>query len=229
MQRIVITGLGVVSPIGNDVDEFKSNLFAGRGGIGFISFPFRGEQVRFPAAEVKNFKIEDYIDARKAALLDRFSQFAVGAAHQAFRDSGLSLTPEETERMGVIVGTGVGGMNTIEDSYHKLLDPAGPGRVHPFTIPRLMANAGASQISMTLGVTGPGFSVASACADWSSAISTMWSPRGVSEICSTRRSATLMRRVINPLSSRRQRSLEVRLSLTPRCPVSSLTLAGRLV
>jgi nodulation protein E len=162
MQRIFITGLGVVSPIGNSVGDFKSNLFAGRGGIGVISFPFRGEEVRFPAAEVKNFRIEDYIDAKKVTFLDRFSQFAVGAACQALRDSGLSPTPEEAERMGVIIGSGVGGMNTLEDSYHKLLE--GPGRVHPFTIPRLMVNAAASQISMTLGITGPGFSVASACA-----------------------------------------------------------------
>jgi nodulation protein E len=164
MQHIVITGLGVVSPIGNSVKDFRDNLFAGRGGIGVMSFPFRGQEVHFPAAEVKNFKIEDYMDAKKALLLDRFSQFAVGAAKQAFEDSGLSLSPEEAERTGVIVGTGVGGQNTLEESYHKLLDPNGSGRVHPFTIPRLMVNAGSSHISMNLGITGPGFTVASACA-----------------------------------------------------------------
>lgn len=164
MQRIVITGLGVVSPIGNSVKTFQSNLFAGRGGIGTMSFPFRGQEVRFPAAEVKGFSFDGVIDPKKASMMDRFSQLAVVAAHQAFLDSGLSLSEEEAQRMGAVIGTGVGGQNTLEDSYHKLLDPGAAGRVHPFTIPRLMANAGASQISMTLGITGPSFTVASACA-----------------------------------------------------------------
>jgi nodulation protein E len=164
MQRIVITGLGVISPIGNSVKEFQSNLFEGRGGIGAIALPCRGQEAHFPVAEVKNFKIEEYMDAKKAMLLDRFAQFAVAAAKQAYQDSGLALTPEESERTGVIIGTGVGGQNTLEESYHKLLDANASGRVHPFTIPRLMVNAGASHISMNLGITGPGFTVASACA-----------------------------------------------------------------
>jgi nodulation protein E len=164
LHRIVITGLGVVSSIGNSVSTFGDNLFAGHCGIGTIVFPFRGAEVRFPAAPVSDFTAEDFIDAKKAPMLDRFSQFAVAAASQAMRDSGLVLTSESAERMAVITGTGVGGMNTLEDSYHKLLSPEGSGRVHPFTVPRLMANAGSSQISMALGITGPGFAVASACA-----------------------------------------------------------------
>ncbi|MGB9154533.1 MAG: beta-ketoacyl-[acyl-carrier-protein] synthase family protein [Alphaproteobacteria bacterium] len=164
MQRIVITGLGVVSAIGNNVETFRANLFAGKSGIDSLTFPVRGQEVRFPAAPVKNFAVEDYIDAKKVPMVDRFSQFAVAAATQAFRDSGLTLTDEDAERMAVITGTGAGGQNTVEESYYKLLDPAGSGRVHPFTIPRLMANAGSSQISMALGIKGPGFTVASACA-----------------------------------------------------------------
>jgi len=164
MQRIVITGLGVVSPIGNNVETFRTNLFEGRGGISNLSFPVRGQDALFPAAFVKDFKIEDYLDPKKIPMLDRFAQFAVAAAIQAMRDSGLNLTPENAERMAVITGTGVGGQNTLEESYYKLLDPKGSGRVHPFTIPRLMVNAGSSQISMALGITGPGFTVASACA-----------------------------------------------------------------
>jgi nodulation protein E len=97
-------------------------------------------------------------------MLDRFAQFAVAAANQAFKDSGIVLTEENAERMGVITGTGVGGQITVEDSYYKLLDPEASGRVHPFTIPRLMANAGSSQVSMALGIKGPGFTVVSACA-----------------------------------------------------------------
>jgi nodulation protein E len=164
MQRIVITGLGIISALGNNIEEFRTNLFAGKCGIETLAFPFRGNEARFPAAPVKEFVPEDFIDAKKASMLDRFSQFAVAAATQAMRDSGLVLTPEGAERMAVITGSGVGGMNTIEESYSKLFDPAGAGRVHPFTIPRLMANAGSSQISMALGIQGPGFTVASACA-----------------------------------------------------------------
>jgi nodulation protein E len=162
--RIVITGMGVVSPIGLDVPAFKKNLFAGNGGIDSVGFPYRSKEVRFPAAAVKGFDVSKYMDAKKANLLDRFSQLAVAAAKQALDDSGLTLTPELAERTAVITGTGVGGQNTLEDSYMKLLGDGGSPRVHPFTIPRLMANAGSSQISMALGITGPGFTVASACA-----------------------------------------------------------------
>lgn len=164
MRRIVITGMGVISPIGNDVSEFRKNLFAGNSGIESVGFTYRNSEVRFPAAAVKNFNPEDWIDPKKVSLLDRFAQFAVAAAQQALKDSGLLLTPELAERTAVITGTGVGGQNTLEESYMKLLDANGSPRVHPFTIPRLMANAGSSQISMATGITGPGFTVASACA-----------------------------------------------------------------
>ncbi len=164
MQPIVITGMGVVSAIGHNVSNFKKNLFSGVCGIDKARFDYRGNEVTFPAAAVKDFDITAYLDPKKAAFLDRFAQFAVAAARQAMNDSGLTLTPETAERMAVITGTGVGGQNTLEDSYMRLLDPTGSPRVHPFTIPRLMANAGSSQISMDLGIRGPGFTVASACA-----------------------------------------------------------------
>lgn len=164
MQRIVITGMGVISPIGHTVADFRDNLFAGRGGIGTLSFPFRDQEVTFPAAAVRDFDVGTYIDPKKAPLLDRFAQLAAAAAVQAFEDSGLTLTNEAEERMGAIIGTGVGGQNTLEESYNRLLNTGAPGRVHPFTIPRLMVNAGASHISMNLGLRGPSFTVASACA-----------------------------------------------------------------
>ncbi len=163
-RRIVITGMGVISPIGQNVAEFRRNLFEGRGGLGALTFPYRGAEVKFAAAPVVDFKVESWIDPKKASLLDRFAQFAVAAALDALKDSGLELTPEMAERTAVITGAGVGGQNTLEESYHKLLDPGASGRVHPFTIPRLMVNAGSSQISMATGITGPGFTVASACA-----------------------------------------------------------------
>jgi len=164
MRRIVITGMGVISPIGQTVADFQNNLFAGKSGIESAGFTYRNSEVRFPAAPVKNFKAEDWIDAKKSSLLDRFSQFAVAAALQATRDAKIEFSGEMAERSAVITGTGVGGQNTLEESYMKLLNEQSSPRVHPFTIPRLMANAGSSQISMATGITGPGFTVASACA-----------------------------------------------------------------
>ena len=164
MRRIVITGMGVVSPIGQTLASFRRNLFGGVCGIETKGFSYRGSQVLFPAAPVKDFKPEDWIDIKKASMLDRFAQFAVAAAMQAVKDSGLTITPELAPRTAVITGTGVGGQGTLEDAYMKLLDNVSSPRVHPFTIPRLMANAGSSQISMATGITGPGFTVASACA-----------------------------------------------------------------
>jgi nodulation protein E len=164
MRRIVITGMGVISPIGQSVSEFRRNLFAGFCGIESAGFTYRNSEVRFPAAPVKNFNPTDWIDSKKVGMLDRFSLFAVAAALQALKDSGLDMTPAIAERTAVITGTGVGGQNTIEESYMKLLDANSSPRVHPFTIPRFMANAGSSQISMATGITGPGFTVVSACA-----------------------------------------------------------------
>ena len=162
-RRIVITGLGVVSPIGQDVATFESNLFAGVGGIAVSDFPWRDRFVQYPVAAVKNFDPTAWMDPKKAQMLDRFAQFAVAAARQAFMDSGLALTPETAERMAVVTGTSVGGQNTMEESFIKLMPSDNP-RAHPFTIPRLMSNAGSSHICMTLGITGPAFTVASACA-----------------------------------------------------------------
>jgi nodulation protein E len=162
-RRIVITGMGVVSPIGQDLPTFSQNLFDGVGGIEPVDFFWHDLVATYPAAPVKNFDSATVIDPKKAALIDRFAQFAVVAAKQAFDDSGLVLTPEMAERTAVITGTSVGGQNTLEDSFMKLFHSPNP-RAHPFTIPRLMSNAGSSHISMTLGITGPGFTVASACA-----------------------------------------------------------------
>jgi len=153
-----------MSPLGQNVADFQAALFAGQNGISMLSFPFRGKEISFPGAAIKDFDPVRYIHPKKVTLMDRFAQFAVAAAAQAYADSGLALGPEEAMRTGTIIGTGVGGQGTVEESYIKLFSAEGSGRVHPFTVPRLMANAGASHISMTLGLTGPAFTVASACA-----------------------------------------------------------------
>jgi nodulation protein E len=163
-RRIVITGLGVVSSIGQNVETFRKNLFNGVCAIESTRLIWHGGEAFFPAAPIKDFSAEKWIDTKKVSLLDRFAQFAVAAALDAMRDSKLTLTPETASRCAVITGTGVGGQTTIEESYIKLFSGKGPPRVHPFTIPRLMANAASSQISMATGITGPGFTVASACA-----------------------------------------------------------------
>ena len=163
-RRIVITGMGVISSIGQSVAEFRQNLFAGKSGIDTLTFPYSGNPANFPAAPVRDFTPENWIDPKKLPLQDRFAQFAVAAALDALKDSGLNLTPEMAERTAVITGTGVGGQTTIEESYYKFLEPGSSQRVHPFTVPRAMPNAGSSHITMATGITGPGFTVVSACA-----------------------------------------------------------------
>jgi len=163
MRRVVITGLGVISPIGQDLVTYGQNLFSGVCGIAPADFHWLDLVARYPVAAVKDFDPTLYFDAKKVSMVDRFAQFAVAAARQAFDDSGLVLTAETAQRMAVITGTSVGAQNTLEDSFLKMIG-TGSARAHPFTIPRLMSNAGSSHISMTLGITGPGFTVASACA-----------------------------------------------------------------
>ena len=169
MRRVVITGLGVISPIGQDLATYSQNLFNGVCGIAPTDFHWLDLVARYPAAAVKDFDPTLFLDAKKVSMIDRFALFAVAAARQAFEDSGLVLTAEMAQRMAVITGTSVGGQNTLEDSFMKLVGTKTP-RAHPFTIPRLMSNAGSSHISMNLGITGPGFTVASACASAAHAI-----------------------------------------------------------
>lgn len=163
MRRVVITGMGVISPIGQDLSTYSHNLFSGVCGIEPAEFHWLDLVARYPVAAVKDFDPTRFFDAKKVSMIDRFAQFAVAAARQAFDDSGLVLTAEAAQRMAVITGTSVGAQNTLEGSFLKMVG-TGNARAHPFTIPRLMSNAGSSHISMTLGITGPGFTVASACA-----------------------------------------------------------------
>ncbi len=169
MNRVAITGIGVVSPVGNDLEAFWHALVEGRSGIGpLTSIPTERLNVRI-AAEVKNHVPEENFNSRVLPLLDRFAQFAVIAARHAVADASLTFAEELTQTTATIVGTGVGGQNTLDDGYYRLY-AENAARLHPFTIPRLMVNAGASQISMDLGLQGPTFAVASACASGTHAI-----------------------------------------------------------
>jgi 3-oxoacyl-[acyl-carrier-protein] synthase II len=162
-RRVVITGLGCVTALGETVETLFGALCAGQSGISMIeAFDTSAYPVRF-AGEIKSFDVCKYVDKRESKRMDRFTQLAMGAAINAVADSGLDFAQEDPYRMGSIIGTGVGGMTTIEEQYGRLLDK-GPGKVSPFSVPRLMANAACGNVAIQFGLRGPNFCVSSACA-----------------------------------------------------------------
>jgi len=168
-RRVVITGLGCVTALGDSTDALFAALCAGKSGISDIeSFDVSAFSVRF-GGEIKNFDPTKHIEQRQAKRMDRFTQFAVVAACQAVDDSGLDFSKEDLFRSGVIVGTGIGGIKEIEQQHLRLLDK-GPGKLSPFCVPRLMANAAGGNIAIHYGLRGPNFCVSSACASGTHAI-----------------------------------------------------------
>ena len=168
-RRVVITGLGCVTALAESADGLFAALCEGKSGVSNIeSFDVSTYPVRF-GGEVKTFDATKYIDYRESKRMDRFSQFAVAAAVQAVNDSGLDFSKEDVSRVGVIVGTGIGGIQEIEQQHIKLLDK-GVRQVSPFTVPKLMANAGCGNIAIRYGLRGPNFCVVSACASSNHAI-----------------------------------------------------------
>jgi nodulation protein E len=163
VNRVVITGLGAVSPIGLSAETYWSALTAGKSGFGPPTI-FASERLNTKVvAEVKGFVPEDYFDARQIGLLDRVSQFAVLAAREAIGQAGLSFRGELGERTAAIVGSGIGGQTTQDDAFKRIYGE-NAARVHPLIIPRTMPNAPASQISMHFGIKGPTYAVSTACA-----------------------------------------------------------------
>jgi 3-oxoacyl-[acyl-carrier-protein] synthase II len=168
-RRVVITGLGCVTALAESADGLFTALCQGKSGVSAIeSFDTSAYPVRF-GGEIKKFDPTKYIDRRESKRMDRFTQFAVSAARQAVDDSGLDFSKEEVFRVGVIVGTGIGGIKEIEDQHLRLLNK-GVRQLSPFTVPRLMANAASGNIAIQYGLRGPNFSVVSACASGSHAI-----------------------------------------------------------
>lgn len=171
MRRVAVTGLGAVTPLGNDVPTLWPGLLAGRSGVGPIArFDAAAFKVRF-GGEVRGFDPEALFGARAARRLDRFAQFGLAAAREAVRDAGLDFARERPDRCAVVLGTGVGGMGVFEDEcgrYHA----SGPARTSPFLVPRMMPNAGAAAVSIHFGLTGPCSAVSSACASAADAIAT---------------------------------------------------------
>ncbi len=168
-RRVVITGLGVISSLGESVDPFWDRLINGESGIGPITaFDSSDYAVHF-GGECHGFRPEDYIDRREIKRLDRFAQLAIGAASNCHKDSGLDLDKEDPSRVGVIVGTGIGGLLEIEQQHNRLLNK-GPSKVSAFTIPKLMANAAGGNISIMFNAQGPCTTVVTACASASHAM-----------------------------------------------------------
>jgi 3-oxoacyl-[acyl-carrier-protein] synthase II len=168
-RRVVITGVGMITPLGIGVEQSWSGLLAGRSGIGKIT---QFDAANFPtriAGEVAGFNPEDYIEPKEIKKMDRFIHFALAAAQMAMNDSGLKITDENAERAGVIVGSGIGGLRSIEH-YHSVLLEKGPRRITPFFIPMLVVNLASGQISIRFGAKGPNSAVVTACATGSHAI-----------------------------------------------------------
>jgi nodulation protein E len=169
VNRIVITGLGTVSPIGLSTKSYWTALTAGQSGFGPPTI-FDAERLNTKVvAEVKGFVPEDHFDARQISFLDRVSQFAVVAAREAIAQSGLSFRDGLGERTAAIVGSGIGGQTTQDDAFKRIYGENAP-RVHPLIIPRTMPNAPASQISMFFGIKGPTYAISTACASATHAI-----------------------------------------------------------
>ncbi|MFA5974630.1 MAG: beta-ketoacyl-ACP synthase II [Elusimicrobiota bacterium] len=168
-RRVVITGLGVVTPIGIGKNDFWDSLRNGRSGASRLTSFDASQYTSQIAAEIKNFQPEDFIEKKNIKRMDRFTQFACAAADLAIRDAGLDKAKLDMDRVGSIVGSGIGGIATIEEEY-TVLRERGPRRVSPFLIPRLIINMAPGEIAIRWGFTGPNYAVSSACASASHAI-----------------------------------------------------------
>jgi 3-oxoacyl-[acyl-carrier-protein] synthase II len=167
-RRVAITGLGIISPSGNNIDDFSANIMAGKSGVRRISSEFSNLLSVKIAAEV-DFNPLDYLPKRQASSLDRVSQFALVATSQAWKDARLSLNAKEKERAGVYIGSGMGGANTIEEEYDQLFRH-NADRIKPLTVLMVMNNAAASHISIEYGLSGPCLTASTACASSANAI-----------------------------------------------------------
>ncbi len=163
MRRVVVTGIGMITPLGTGVEKSWKHLIEGRSGIDKITL---FDATNFPcqiAGEVKDFNIDDFIEYKEQKKMDRFIHFGLAAATMAMEDSGLKITPSMAYRVGVSLGSGIGGLPAIE-KYHTVLMQKGPRRITPFFIPMVIVNLAAGQVSIRFGAKGPNIAAATACA-----------------------------------------------------------------
>ena len=163
MNRVVVTGLGAITPIGNDVDTFWNGLKEKKLGFGPITAFDTTDYKAKLAAEVKEFDAKQYMDSKAARRMERFSQFAVAAAKQALDDAGINIEVEDPYRVGVSIGSGIGSMQIIEKEHVKLLEK-GPGRINPLMVPLMISNMAAGNVSIQFGLKGKCIDVVTACA-----------------------------------------------------------------
>jgi len=162
-RRVVVTGLGIVSPVGNDVASAWDSILSGRSGIGPVA---RFDTANFPThfgGEIRQLDLEPYLSAKDARRMDAFMQYGVVAGMQAMRDSGLTVTEANSDRIGVLMGSGMGGLESIEETYDKYLETHSPKKVSPFFIPASIINLVSGHLSIAFNITGPNLAVATAC------------------------------------------------------------------
>ena len=162
-RRVVITGLGIVSPLGSTVESAWAAVLAGQSGIGPITrFDVSNFPVRFGGA-VKDFNVDDYLPPKEARKMDPFMHYGFAAAVQAFKDSGVQVTEANAPRIGVAMGAGIGGLDTIEDNYAKYLEAKTPKKISPFFVPGSIINMISGHVSIQLKLTGPNIATVTAC------------------------------------------------------------------
>ncbi len=168
--RVVVTGTGVISPVGNNSEDFWKALVEGRHGIAPLELDGGYEYKVHVASQVKDFDPTLYMDRKEARRMDRYCQFAVAASKEAVESSGIDLSSIDPFDVGVIIGSGVGGLNTMNEQYENLFVKGGPGRISPLFIPMMISNIAAGQVAMNYGVKGANYCVTTACASGTHAI-----------------------------------------------------------
>lgn len=168
-HRAVITGMGVISPVGNQLDEFWNNLIEGKSGIGLLTRFDTSDMPTKVAAEVKNFEPTQWINKKESRHMDRFAQFALAAAKLAVQDSGLDFEKVDKERAGAVIGCGIGGVTTFEEQKEVLMSK-GSSRITPFFVPMLISNMAAGHLSIEFGLQGSSMTIVTACASATNAI-----------------------------------------------------------
>ncbi len=168
-KRVVITGMGAITPLGIGVEAFWQGLLEGRSGIDWVTRIDVSELPTKVAGEVKDFDPGEFIDRKEAKRMDRFTQFAVAASKMAVENAGVDFANLEKDRVGVVLGSGIGGMETLLEQV-EVKREKGPGRVSPFFVPMMITNMAAGQVGITFGVTGPNLTVVTACASGTNAV-----------------------------------------------------------